>query len=352
MKPTILVLGASGKTGNATAIQLLEKGYPVRAFVRINDSRAKRLKENGAEIFCGDLSNINDLTRALTGVKRAYFVVPWEINQLNIAMSFAVAAKNSTSLEAVVAISQWLANPQHPAKATRETYITDEIFSLLPNISCTTINIGWLADNYMPEDILTMVAQLGMFPFPLGSGKTAPISNEDVARVVVACLENPEQHSGKTYRPTGPTLLSPEEIADTFGKILNRKVRYQNIPDKMFFKALRMMRMSNHMQTQLKHYIHEYKIGTFEKGAPNQVFEQLTGKKPENFETIAERYISKSKTTDRKTFNKIKALLGFAKLLLTMPANLGRYEKNQGHIQLSDAQYSLYSEYWLKHHSS
>ena len=41
-KPKILVTGATGKTGIPSALLLINKGYPVRAFVRKQDRRAKR----------------------------------------------------------------------------------------------------------------------------------------------------------------------------------------------------------------------------------------------------------------------------------------------------------------------
>ncbi len=63
MKPKILVTAASGKTGSATAMQLLEKGYPVRALVRSADSRSERLRQHGAEIVTGDLSDIVEVRR-------------------------------------------------------------------------------------------------------------------------------------------------------------------------------------------------------------------------------------------------------------------------------------------------
>ena len=64
-KPTILVTSAAGNTGIPTTLQLLEKGYPVRAFVRRDDHRAKRLSEAGAEIFVGDQFSITDMRRAM-----------------------------------------------------------------------------------------------------------------------------------------------------------------------------------------------------------------------------------------------------------------------------------------------
>ena len=38
-------------------------------------------------------------------------------------------------------------------------------------------------------------------------------STEDIARVIVGALADPTHHLGKTYRPTGPERLSPEDIA-------------------------------------------------------------------------------------------------------------------------------------------
>jgi NADPH:quinone reductase-like Zn-dependent oxidoreductase len=72
-KPKILVTAAAGKTGAATALLLLERGYPVRALVRRDDARAERLRQAGAEVLAGSLEDICDLRRAVNGVDRAYF---------------------------------------------------------------------------------------------------------------------------------------------------------------------------------------------------------------------------------------------------------------------------------------
>lgn len=350
MKPKFLIIGAAGNTGSATALELLEKGYSVRAFVRKADHRSEKLHQKGAEICVGSLTNLADVENALKGIQSAYFVAPWEKEQLQMAMTFVVAAKNSTQLNSIVALTQWLASPEHPSQATRESYLTDQIFSLLPNIHHTTINTGWFAQNYMSNEILTIVTQLGMFPFPLGSGKTAPVSNEDIARVVTACLLSPKEHSGKTYRPTGPELLSPEDIATTFSTILQRNVKYDNISEKLFLKALNLMGMSPHMQCQLQHYIKDYQTGAFEKGAPNTIVEQITGRKAENFETIARRYLDNFELTEANLSNKTQALIGFIKLLLSPATNLEKYALSQGQSTPSSSRYAMASEKWLQQH--
>ncbi len=76
-KARILVTSAAGHTGSAAVIELLRKGFPVRAFVRRQDARTERLKRAGAEIFVGDLFDMQDLRQALLDVQRAYYCPPY-----------------------------------------------------------------------------------------------------------------------------------------------------------------------------------------------------------------------------------------------------------------------------------
>jgi NAD(P)H dehydrogenase (quinone) len=71
-KPTILVTGATGKTGGAVVTQLLARGFPVRAVVRTLDGRAEALGRAGAEVAVADLFDPDQLLDALRGTHRAY----------------------------------------------------------------------------------------------------------------------------------------------------------------------------------------------------------------------------------------------------------------------------------------
>ena len=254
--PKILITNANGKTGFAAALQLLAKGYPVRAFVRTRRTSTVQLEQAGAEIFVGNMADMTTLTQAMQGIERAYLCLPGLPNPLFSGISFAVAAQ-AAKLEVVVMMGQWLSPPQHPSFATRVINLMDSILSWMPDVGVVTINPGWFADNYMA--VLEPIAQLGLMPIPLGQGLNPPPSNEDIARVVVGALINPAPHIGKTYRPTGPKLLSPEEIANTFARVLNRPVKYIDISEKMFLKALRVQEFSPFLQAQMRHYAEEYR---------------------------------------------------------------------------------------------
>ena len=105
-KPRILVTSAAGNTGIPATLQLLDYGFPVRAFVRSYDHRAKRLENAGAEIFVGDLYSVADMRKAMTGIQRAYHCSPTQTNTLHFGAVFAIAAEEA-KLEHVVMLTQW-----------------------------------------------------------------------------------------------------------------------------------------------------------------------------------------------------------------------------------------------------
>ena len=162
-KPIILVTGATGKTGLPTALGLLERGFPVRAFIHSRDARADRLRQAGAELTVGSLENYRDLAIAMTDVGRAYFCPPLEPGTLRRATFFAVAAREA-KLEAVVYLSQWVSDAIHPALNSREKWLTNQVFSSLAGLGAIAIQPGWFADNYFA--VLGQAAQFGMLALP------------------------------------------------------------------------------------------------------------------------------------------------------------------------------------------
>ena len=349
--PKILVTSAAGKTGIPTTLQLLDFGFPVRAFVRTYDNRAKRLENAGAEIFVGDLYSIADMRKAMTGVQRAYHCSPTQTNGLHFGAVFAIAAKEA-SLEHVVMLTQWTAEANHPSVVTRETWMNEQLLRQLPNTTVTIINVGWFAENYFMGSLET-VAQLGIWPMPLGDGdvkKNAPPSNDDIAATVVAALVDPASHAGNTYRPTGPELLSPNEMAAIMGKVLNRKVRYVDAPDWMVLKALISQGFPATMVAQLVIYAEEYRRGTFTLNAPNNVVQELTGQEAEDFETITRRVVAE-RPEGRQTFgNKLVAIRNFLKVPFTFGTNPQAIVRRAEHVLLKSPTLNRDSQDWLETH--
>lgn len=349
-RPKILVTSAAGKTGLPTVLQLLEKGFPVRAFVRSDDHRAQLLRDAGADIFVGDLFSIKDMRRAMIGVQRAYHCSPTAPNGLHFGAVFAVAAREA-ALEHVVMLGQWLSDTDHPSMYTREVWLNEAIAKLLPSTTLTVINVGWFADNYFL--VLEPIAQLGVFPMPLGDGdvkKNAPPSNEDIAAVCVAALIDPATHAGKTYRPTGPELLSPNEIAAIMGKVLDRRVKYQDISEAMLMKALKVGGYPEAQPTQLKIYCDEYRRGAFAVNAPTNIVEAMTGRRAEDFESLTWRVIAARLEAVRTFANKIRAIRNFAKILTARKIDPDALERKRDHVLLKSPLFVRDSNGWCTSH--
>ncbi|QWF78807.1 NmrA family NAD(P)-binding protein [Amycolatopsis sp. CA-230715] len=71
----ILVTGATGKQGGATARALLDAGFPVRALVRNPDTdRARAIAALGAELVTGNLRDRDSVLRAAEGVRAVFSI--------------------------------------------------------------------------------------------------------------------------------------------------------------------------------------------------------------------------------------------------------------------------------------
>lgn len=74
---TVLVIGATGNQGGATARALLDRGVAVRALVRDTRSdKAQALQERGAELVIGDLDDAASLVAAAEGAD-GVFSIPY-----------------------------------------------------------------------------------------------------------------------------------------------------------------------------------------------------------------------------------------------------------------------------------
>lgn len=353
-QPRILVTSAAGKTGLPVTLQLLGRNATVRAFVRRKDHRAEQLKDAGAEVFVGNQYDLSDLRRAMQGVQYAYQCAPTAPNGLHFNAAFTAAAYEA-KLEHVVTLGQWLSSVDHPSLFTREVYISDVLIGMRQEMSVTTVNPGWFADNY--NMVMALAAHLGLLAMPLGQGdipKNAAPSNEDIARVVTAALLDPGTHNGKTYRPTGPALISPNEIASAMGQALGRKVRYMDISERMMLKALKAMPPSNYSEpaaSQLALYADEYRRGTFALNAPTDAVARIGGREPESFLSIAKRAVATKPELRRSTTRSIAALAGFAKILITRPPDLERVAADRDFVPAASPRFSQDDPDWLRTHT-
>ncbi|WP_406229417.1 NmrA family NAD(P)-binding protein [Nocardia sp. NBC_01009] len=347
----VLVTGATGRVGSVVATQLLERGVATRVMVHRSDARSARLAAMGAEIVIADMFDFMQIRAAMDGVDRLYFNAPYHPHVLDSAVAFAVAARRA-GVQAIVAMGQWLASPEHPSLMTRQMWFNDKLFELLPDTAHIAIDPGFFADNYL-IGMMPVAAQFGILPMPTGAGRNAPPSNEDIARVVVGALLDPHRHEGKAYRPTGPRLLSGADIADAMGEALGRPVRHVDVPPKVFMKAVRAnarrLRTDMFFESCLRNYLPETPLGTWEVGGPTTHVRDVAGVEPEDFLTIARRYAAAPECR-RTAGNFVRSLAGAIRIAMVPMHRLDKFDHMQQHPQPAHPRFSGESAFWQHEH--
>ena len=303
------------------------------------------MRSAGAEIFVGDLFDLRDLRKALGDVQRAYYCPPLSANLLHGAILFALAAEEA-KLEAVALMSQWNPHPTHPSAMTREHWMANNVYRWMPSVDVIYINPGLFAFLYLLS--LPMIVHLGVLPGPYGDGRNAPPSNEDIGRVAAGVLADPRPHIGKCYRPTGPELLSPHNVAEILTRVVGRTVKYQEVSLKMFLKAATAQGVSPSDMASIRLYLQDLSGGTFAIGAPTTTVEDITGTPSESFETIARRYIAQPDliVPGLRVGTKLGAYAFMIKMMLTHAPDLDRWERERGHPMLKAPVFAYDSEEW------
>jgi len=232
-----LVTGAGGGIGSVSrgvVELLLDNGQPVRAMVRRDDSRADELRQLGAEVVVGDLTNPEDVANAMAGVDRMFFNMSVSPDYLTATAIVSSVACEAAPVEVIVnmsqmTVSQMTLTSTSESKQHRLHWLAEHImnWSGVPAVHVRPTV-------FMENPLFTMLAagsirDRGVLVLPFGSGMTSPIAAADVARVVAAVLQDPADRVGAVYELTGPEVLDINGVADQYARALGRPVAAEDI---------------------------------------------------------------------------------------------------------------------------
>jgi uncharacterized protein YbjT (DUF2867 family) len=280
----ILVTGAAGDIGaigrHLTAM-LLAKGHKVRALVRREDERAEALRQLGAKVVQGDLTDLASMHCAIAGVKRIYFSMSVSATYLEATVNTAAVAKYH-GVEAFVNMSQMTvtqmnitettASPQHKLHWLAEQALA---WSGLPVV---TVRPTVFLEGFFLRLAAASVRDSDELALPLGSSKTSPISAVDVARAVAVILDDPASHIGQVYNLTGFESTDLNHYAHIFSKALGRTIRYRDVPLSGWTDTLRELGVPTHLLNHLAVMAELHVQGYYDR-MTDDLF-KLTGKMP------------------------------------------------------------------------
>jgi uncharacterized protein YbjT (DUF2867 family) len=254
--PPILVTGAAGRVGGVghTVVELLRKrGLPVRAFVHHDDERAAALRATGAEIVVGDLTRVEDVSRALDGVKRIHFGLSVSPEYLDATVTMAALARDLGEREVLLNMSQMTVSQMSATRMTdspqqRQHWLGEQV------LNWSGLPVVHLRPTVFLENPLFLVlaaesiASDSTIRLPFGTGRTSPIAASDVARVAATILADPASHIGHVYELTGPRSEDMRDVAAEYSSALGRTIRYVDTPfDEWRDRMLAPMQFPEHL---------------------------------------------------------------------------------------------------------
>ncbi|OAQ41615.1 NmrA family transcriptional regulator [Pedobacter psychrophilus] len=327
MKSKILITLANGKTGFATAKQLLEEGYQIRIFVRSKNEKTTQLEKLGAETVIGNFNNREQLRIALTDIQNVYYCYPYKPGMANDITLFIEEATKA-EINAVVFMGQFIAEFNDTGSA-----LTTDIRKCYDLLEKSALNVVYFNPVYFADNafvIAEYVLQLGLMPSPFGNGKNPWISIDDMSRCLVELLKKPESYFGQKLFITGSKSISPKEMKEIFSQVSGKRILKVNIPDWLFLKAGIMSGMEFGFDKfaiiQSIFYHKQMRMNRFNI-EPTNIVKELTGKEPEDFETITKKYFANSKYIRRTFGSWFTTFIKFNKMPFTKVPNNKEIEK-------------------------
>ena len=220
----ILLTGATGKTGSATAKALNEKGITFRALIR-NEEKRGAIESLGGEVVIGSIENKEAVDQSMVDVETALILLPNSENQLSLEKQLVDSAKQAGA-KRVVKMSSIEATPDATSPIPKLHLESEEY------IKQSGLNWTMIKPNFYMQNLLASAGTIkdqGKIFLPMGEGKTGMIDTTDVGKVLAKVLSE-DGHESMNHEITGPEILSFNEVAEIFSKGLDKQVDYVDVP--------------------------------------------------------------------------------------------------------------------------
>jgi len=279
----VIVTGAAGKTGGEVVRLLSARGIRVRALVR-DPARTKGLTGPGVEVVVGDLTRPASLDPAFRGADKMFLVSSPDPNVEKLHGNAIEAAKRA-GIRQVVRLSAHSASQASPVLLLRVHGEVDELLSR-SGLSFTILRPHAFFQNTLFS--ASTVASDGVIYGASRDGAIPMIDNRDVALAAAAVL-TANGHSGRIYDLTGPEALTQAQVAEKLSAVLERPVRYVDLPPDAFREGLRGA-LPEWLAAAYLDLTLLYANGGQEERS--DAFERITGKKPRAYDQFARDFAS------------------------------------------------------------
>lgn len=226
------ITGITGQVGGAMARVLLEAGLPVRAVVR-DAEKGQPWAEKGCEVAVATMEDGTALREAFEGTEGVFILPP---NAFDPSPGFpearAVITAVTQALETarpnrVVCLSTIGAQAKEPNLLTQRTLMEEALGALAMPVAF--LRPAWFMENFA-WDVASAKDKGVIASFLQPLDKQFPmVATADIGRLAATLIR--ERWEGRRIvELESVRRYSPNDVAETFAKVLNRPVQAEAVP--------------------------------------------------------------------------------------------------------------------------
>jgi uncharacterized protein YbjT (DUF2867 family) len=227
----ILLTGATGTVGRATAAALTAAGVPFRVAAR-TPLKAEALGMAAVEM---DWDRPETLGAAFAGADKLFLLTPVSERQAEYVAAAALAAKQQ-GIRHIVRLSVIDAEVE-PGYAMGRVHRAGERSIEASGIPWTFLRAGSFAQNFVNYYGVDPYKSVPVY-LPHGPGGASWVDARDVGEVAAKALTE-SGHEGKAYVLTGGEAVATADAIALLGEALGRQYEYIDVPEQAAREAMR-----------------------------------------------------------------------------------------------------------------
>jgi uncharacterized protein YbjT (DUF2867 family) len=234
-----VILGASGNTGSIIANFLLSKGKKLRGVGR-DPGRLQRFVDKGAEAFTADISDAAALTKAFTGARAAYLLLPpakSREEQERDSDAIAKAVKES-GLRYAVHLSSYGAQVVNGAGPVSGLHSSEQKLNAIEGLNVLHLRAAYFMENNLAA--IGMIHGMGLVGNALLPDLKIPMAaTRDVGDYAAQRLLHLDFSGKQTRELLGQRDLSMKEATAVIARGIGKPdLRYEQFPYDQVQQAL------------------------------------------------------------------------------------------------------------------
>lgn len=280
-----MVIGGTGTVGSQVTAELQKRNVTVAVMSRSAEKFANL--PPGVQGVVGDLQQPQTLPAAMSGVDAVFLATALAPDEINQGLE-AVEAVKDAGVRRIVYMSV--------QGADQAVHIPHFATKIPIEYAVRHSGLEWnilRPNNFFQNDfwVRDAIIQAGVYPQPMSARGLNRVDTRDIAEAAAICL-TADGVAGRTYTVAGPDLLTGEQVAATYARVLGRDVAYVGA-DLAAWEAAASQMMPRWMVLDLRiMYAHFLEHGLVASPGELRDLEALLGRPPRGFEAFVREFFS------------------------------------------------------------